>query len=397
MKFFDYFKKIFFTFISILTGALILVSILSYNHSDPTFFYDTSEPVVINNLAGGLGANLAAILLYIFGLPAILLVFVFAFFAIIAFGVTNFKNEWDRIVGLFVLVLASSILSRLIGFEFFKSVSPGGFVGFFVVKNLELKDPIYPYLLVYSMLSCSLVLIFRFAWISRFKLNFNILKYLGIYGYLESLKYKIKDIYGSGWDYSYLFWNKVYLKTQDDSTKVAANIKDVLIAAQEIASNKTTDFLGAIQQNFSGNMGINSPVGDNSFGENLKDNNKLEKINFDFDGSDLSLDKNFDENFLDSEKKDYVLPDTTLLDVPAQTFTNLIAIERESEKRAAVLQEKLECFGINGKIRTVTVGPVVTLFEYQPSLDTKISNILARENDLHRFLENLLSDLKSQI
>jgi S-DNA-T family DNA segregation ATPase FtsK/SpoIIIE len=46
------------------------------------------------------------------------------------------------------------------------------------------------------------------------------------------------------------------------------------------------------------------------------------------------------------------------------------------------LINKLKRFGIGGKITAVKPGPVVTLFEFAPAEDAKISRILALENDL---------------
>jgi DNA segregation ATPase FtsK/SpoIIIE, S-DNA-T family len=54
----------------------------------------------------------------------------------------------------------------------------------------------------------------------------------------------------------------------------------------------------------------------------------------------------------------------------------------DHQDRARILTEKLERFGIKGSVTSITNGPVVTLFEYQPAIDTKISTIIAREDDL---------------
>lgn len=53
-----------------------------------------------------------------------------------------------------------------------------------------------------------------------------------------------------------------------------------------------------------------------------------------------------------------------------------------SQSKSQVLEEKLLRFGIRGTVTHITVGPVVTLYEYQPHIETKISKILAREDDL---------------
>lgn len=65
------------------------------------------------------------------------------------------------------------------------------------------------------------------------------------------------------------------------------------------------------------------------------------------------------------------------------------AAQAEGEQQARALEHKLERFGIEGKVVAITHGPVVTLFEYQPSIDTKISTILAREDDLALALQAL--------
>ncbi len=60
-----------------------------------------------------------------------------------------------------------------------------------------------------------------------------------------------------------------------------------------------------------------------------------------------------------------------------------------AQHKAHILQEKLLRFGIKGKVMSITAGPVVTLYEYQPDIDAKISKILAREDDLALALQAL--------
>ena len=57
--------------------------------------------------------------------------------------------------------------------------------------------------------------------------------------------------------------------------------------------------------------------------------------------------------------------------------------DKEAEaQRAQILENKLARFGIVGKVVSIKYGPVITLFEYQPDVDAKISKILALEDDL---------------
>ena len=55
--------------------------------------------------------------------------------------------------------------------------------------------------------------------------------------------------------------------------------------------------------------------------------------------------------------------------------------------RAHILQDKLKRFGISGEVVSIKQGPVVTLFEYQPDADTKLSKIVSLEDDLAMALQ----------
>lgn len=64
-------------------------------------------------------------------------------------------------------------------------------------------------------------------------------------------------------------------------------------------------------------------------------------------------------------------------------------LTRELQDKAQLLQEKLERFGVGGTVVSIKRGPVVTLYEYQPDMDTKISKIIALEDDLALALQAL--------
>lgn len=64
-------------------------------------------------------------------------------------------------------------------------------------------------------------------------------------------------------------------------------------------------------------------------------------------------------------------------------------LTRELQDKAHLLTEKLERFGVSGTVVAIKRGPVVTLYEYQPEIDTKISKIIALEDDLALALQAL--------
>ncbi len=53
-----------------------------------------------------------------------------------------------------------------------------------------------------------------------------------------------------------------------------------------------------------------------------------------------------------------------------------------SAKRAEKIKEKLQHFGVHGTVVAVKPGPVVTMYEYKPDINSKISKIIGLEDDL---------------
>jgi S-DNA-T family DNA segregation ATPase FtsK/SpoIIIE len=85
----------------------------------------------------------------------------------------------------------------------------------------------------------------------------------------------------------------------------------------------------------------------------------------------------------------YMLPEVPVAPESGAHHERAGVVQKEHERVAQVLEHKLERFGIQGKVVSITHGPSITLFEYQPAVDTKISTIIAREDDLALALQAL--------
>lgn len=81
---------------------------------------------------------------------------------------------------------------------------------------------------------------------------------------------------------------------------------------------------------------------------------------------------------------------------PAQPLLSIVWGNRETpaavshdeyQQQARTLEQKLQQFGIEGKVVNVVVGPVIVLFEYQPLSSVPLNKIIAREYDLALALE----------
>ncbi|MEF3255083.1 MAG: DNA translocase FtsK, partial [Deferribacterales bacterium] len=79
------------------------------------------------------------------------------------------------------------------------------------------------------------------------------------------------------------------------------------------------------------------------------------------------------------KKETYYIPET-LLDEPENE--NISESVQELKLKGKILEEKLLDFGVQGKVKEIQPGPIVTLFEFEPAPGIKISKIVGLENDL---------------
>ena len=76
----------------------------------------------------------------------------------------------------------------------------------------------------------------------------------------------------------------------------------------------------------------------------------------------------------------FELPSLDLLDT---SYGERIRVDREVlRENAKRLTEKLESYGVKGRVDEIHPGPVVTMYEFEPKSGTKISKIAGLENDL---------------
>jgi len=76
----------------------------------------------------------------------------------------------------------------------------------------------------------------------------------------------------------------------------------------------------------------------------------------------------------------FKLPSIKLLEDPEE---GRVVVDKENlAMQSQLLEKKLNDFGVNGKVVTVTPGPVITTFEYEPAPGVKINKIVNLADDL---------------
>jgi DNA segregation ATPase FtsK/SpoIIIE, S-DNA-T family len=80
------------------------------------------------------------------------------------------------------------------------------------------------------------------------------------------------------------------------------------------------------------------------------------------------------------EPSSFSLPPTSLFDAPPPQSIHID--ERVLRENAQQLTEKLEAYGVRGRVDEIHPGPVVTMYEFEPQSGTKISKIAGLSDDL---------------
>ncbi len=87
-----------------------------------------------------------------------------------------------------------------------------------------------------------------------------------------------------------------------------------------------------------------------------------------------------EQRVVEGSKRPYELPATSLLEPIVATDINIDKTQLKSN--AAKLVEKLEAYGVTGRVDEIHPGPVVTMYEFEPKSGTKISKIAGLSDDL---------------
>ncbi len=327
------------------------LALISFNASDNSWFFYTSRQVQTTNYCGPVGADIAALFLFMFGAGAFVLIpFCTYLLFFIAFK-KRFLDEWDRI-GSFVLLLSTfALLSSAHGLNSFARTLPGGLLGANLLNlSTHLFDIVGTFVFAYTALLISLILIIRFSLIDALH---------AMYGLFARpfLKQGLAKP----------FW---VLK------KVGGAVSFPIVALVGKCKGRGVKTSSIAFDNDYKSKQINRMLSDQpevEYTYEQKSQPQAEKPKKVYKRTGLGT---------------YNLPTKDLFTKHMQHIEDTTVVS-ELEERAYTLQEKLGRFGVKGQVVNIKRGPVVTLFEYEPEIDSKISKIIALEDDLALALQAL--------
>ena len=321
-------------------SCLLFLCLMSFNSADNSWVYYSTKNLPIKNWLGTFGAVTSGLLFYILGSTSYIIVVFLLFASYFFFKNKNFAKSIERFLAFIPFLLSSALL-----LENQYSMS-GGILGYYFNKFLlNFVDSFLIQILSFTFFIGSFLLITHCSFVS---ISYSIVKVLRIFSYLVM---QLKPIF--------LYIYNFILKLLSIFNMIFSWFASLL--NQKIFEKGDPEY-------------VHEQI---DFWKEYKEPIQVEPTQLEPE----ILIKYPAESI-------YKLPNLEIFTAIKEVAEDK-KIYEELQKRAKVLEDKLEKFGVYGQIKSIEFGPVVTLFEYAPNVDTKISKIIALEDDLALALEAL--------
>lgn len=373
-----------------LVAIFFLLSLLSYSPEDPSSFKTIKgdEPTIVNNLFGNVGAMVAGWLGAIFGWPALFIPILSFYISILLYryknGLTFFAAPFMGFLYGICIISCFSILSGLIGgSDLYFPQKNGSALGSIASVYIQSVIGKVGGIIVFLVLILTFIMLLFSVSLSDMGKMFRIIatKFIALKEKLLTKRNSVDELFNKD------------VKNNDDT------LEDEIIEENNVSHSKEV-----LEEEIKENTDIEKEETETKTEEKeevihyspiIKEPIKVETV-INADNS-----KNIDEDNVDNY--DYLEEQNNEIEFKAPIETeiakfsnynvplNLLAepdnstpVESKDELQAKgdLLVEKLKDFGVNGIVRAIQPGPVVTMFEYEPAPGTRVSKISSLDSDL---------------
>ena len=312
----------FFGILMLVVGAFLFVSIVTYSPGDPNFIY-SPENAEIKNIGGFYGSVISDLLLQSLGLISFFLALNFFAWGIKIIAEKKINNFTTKI---FFLIIYISCGTTVLNISFNDSFwlidnGNGGFVGRIIKENIFYFSTLIENKYIIYILTITTIIFFILS------LDIKLKEILLIFIFPLFITKKIINLFKKEKKKIDNDVESYNLPTSSDKMEEVNNIKDKQPILPFLSSKENK--IKKIQSVF-----------------------KLPTLNFLERNSDLKNKKNIND----------------------------IELKKNSEFLERILLD----FGVEGKIKNVSSGPVVTLNEFEPASGIKVSKIVNLADDIAR-------------
>lgn len=365
-------------FVCVFSSLFIAIALLSFNPHDPSWFYFSSEGGDIQNAAGFLGAHVAAFCFYFLGTVAYVLVPFLMYAGFYAFKFDSLEHEWDRMLACIIGIAALTGLFHGHHAGSKPYMIAGGWCGQWVY-NLFIGtfERMGTLIFLYGVVFAALLIITRITFIVALRGLKDGVSYLfehrqvWLVPLIRGVRMLVRAIVTPVLWVGKQLWSTLHgVDVQEAEESVFAFEQGTAGEVEETDSAFWNEYIQRRSHSGVEQMPASSVVPSAA--------NPTEKIRSQKAPGAV-------QPTATSTRKNYAVPSPALF-APSDKDLNQVSGD-EHKQLATTLEEKLERFGVYGTVVKIKPGPVITLFEYQPDIDAKVSKILALEHDLAMALE----------
>ncbi len=371
-------KKEIIGIIFIFSFIMVLLSLFSYSAADPSCCnHPFSIPHNIENLFGLLGAHVAGLLVFLFGLGAFWVPCLILLGALWYFRGKSLRVIVFTFIGGFLLIVSTGGFFSIYGDQydlFGTTFSSGGVISIafadflFRFTNRAGTIIILLFFLIVGFILTTGISFFTLLLVFKEKLvrTFFIVK-----GDMSEVLGMVRGHYKS--------WKEKRAEKQEEKRKILDMIP--VIQENETENNET-------ENETENKVIVSSKDGDNykpdsqtrTHGKISESGPIITELNSDSASIDLSFSSlnGMAEDI--REVRDFTLPSLSFLQNKKQVARK-VDTEKLKEK-SRLLEAKLKDFKIAGEVVEILPGPVLTTFEYRPAPGVKISKIVNLTDDL---------------
>ena len=373
----------------LLTATVLVLFVLwlsiawyTYNPHDQSWMVYNTDDIPVTNAWGRLGAHVAALCIYFFGVTTVIIFCFLLFFAYLLYWRRSLIGELDRILAWpFLIISTATLVTR---FQIGASYCYGGLLGNqFYIFLVRYGDAVSATMLVSALLLSSLVLI------AHRQLTFGIQSIIRLVQFLHVHRWIfVRCYHGAYIMVRFLMFPVIYLYRLFSGTRIVHYSGSIMQFEDEHGTDDkalTQIAHDAIWQRWLTDAACKSEEELHAQQSKTRGDDMQTIIND--RAAQCSINEFSTRLSASSKSCRYELPSAVhLMPIRSQQQTGK---SEELYHKARLLEEKLAHFGIGGSVVATKRGPVVTIFEYQPDINARISKITALEDDLALALKAL--------
>lgn len=373
--------------ILLLMGLFALLSIASYNRTDPSMNTATTSAGDVQNWMGQSGASLSDVLLQSIGLGGLVFAFAFIAWGICLLARRSLSPLWLRFTAMvFAGMAGAAAFARVPSNDWLAQPHMGGSLGMKLLQGsadlLSLSGGFGLIAALWGVTAFTLACVAFSARLSDIRwicaIAVNLVMAAGYFLYDRTT--------------AFVDWVRHYADPDYEPERRPAKARKPIIPAREedeyVLESEDDEEEDEEEEEESDEETDEYEEGDEEEDEEEEEENSNTlsaiRINKSKPSQKSKSLRAKQKKFQLFDGDEWEFPSLDLLNEPDESATNQKVDEKVLQMNATLLQNVLNDFNVKGEIKSISPGPVVTLYELEPAPGTKTSRVIGLADDIAR-------------